>query len=325
MALDGSLAEQQLRGDGLVRLAGRDQPEHLDLRGHSAAGGSVTGRLRMYTSTRFRSGTAPSSAKTCRGRVQLHRRGVLVEEGAADEADQYPDAPRLVRRLQLLPRRRGRAQCRRALLGDRPRRAGPPRSRRWPRPAAAAPRGRRRSRPARRRRRAPTRRRWRRAGSRRRRRGAPDLTAAAVSPPGRTRIAARAASTSSLSQPQLRQAGLRLSADRPALRYASVRGGGVAAQPVGLGQLVEGRVRPSPRRSRESAARRPAAPPEPHPATLRPAAGARPGGCDRRRRTRRCTGAAHRTTRSTPRPIPGRGATRSARGRRRSRCSRSSW
>ena len=89
--------------------AGGDQAQHLDLpRGQpTARPGSRPGRPAPPAGPgrgRRRAVEGPA------GGVQLHRRRVLVAEGAAGQPDQHPGPCRLVRRLQLPPGRPGAAQ-----------------------------------------------------------------------------------------------------------------------------------------------------------------------------------------------------------------------
>ena len=159
--------------------------------------------------------------RTIAGGLELERGGVLVAERAAREPDELARARGLVRRVELLPQLRRVAQRRPARRGRRRRRA------------ATAPRGCATIAPSialsyARRARSSSRQASRAAsmspaastistyaGSSRAR-----LSGSVVSPIAR-RIAAAAASTAALREPELSESRLRLPPDRLASRYAS--------------------------------------------------------------------------------------------------------
>ena len=103
------LAQDQLGGDGPVGPAGGDQAQDLDLpRGQPTRRPGPAPPGQRLQPGQVGGGAEPLEGPA--GGVQLHRRRVLVAEGAAGQPDQHPGPGRLVRRLQLPPRRPGAAQ-----------------------------------------------------------------------------------------------------------------------------------------------------------------------------------------------------------------------
>ena len=101
VASDRVLADDELGGDLAVRLAGRDEAEHLQL---SCAQAMRVGSRRVAEQVDAREVRRGGQAlEDLTGRRELERRTLLVAESSARQSDENAHAGHLVRRVQLLP------------------------------------------------------------------------------------------------------------------------------------------------------------------------------------------------------------------------------
>ena len=110
------LADHEHCGDLPVALAGRDQPQHLQLTRRQAMCGPGCAFSRERVHTRKVGSRAEQFEHTSRG-LQLERKRVLVAELAAGLPDEHARASRFVRSLELLPGLRSPAKTHERRIG----------------------------------------------------------------------------------------------------------------------------------------------------------------------------------------------------------------